>query len=112
MRPPRSRCTSDEVWEKVVQNRFLLSLAAALIALALSACGDRESADDRATPVAANAAPPAPVADTAAPSDIQQWAAQQTGAASPHAHSPAAASTAVSAVVSAALLPPVIHEAE
>lgn len=111
MRPPRSRCTSDEVWEKVVQNRFLLSLAAALIALAFSACGDRESADERATPVAANAAPRAPVADTAAPSDIQQWAAQQTGAASPHAHSPAA-SAAASAVVSAALLPPVIHEAE
>ena len=83
--------------------RYLLPLCAALI---VSACGDH---DEPAAPTTA-AAPVTPIPGT---SDVQQWAAQQTGSVAPGSVAPTfLPASSASAPVKDALLPPVIHEVE
>lgn len=86
--------------------RYLLPLCAALI---VSACGDH---DEPAAPTTAAA----PVTNIPGTSDVQQWAAQQTGSVAPSSLPTSLATSlpasSASAPVKDALLPPVIHEVE
>jgi hypothetical protein len=94
-----------------VFNRLPAALCVALILSGfLSACEDHDN--DAASHPSAVAKAITATALAPATSDVQQWAAQQTGAQSPARLAPANTSAHALAAPSDALMPPVIHDVE
>lgn len=89
--------------------RFLVTLCVVpILSGSLSACDHAVDTAPREAALAQTVAPATPLAP--APSEVQQWAAQQTGAPAHLARTDTPAQPSEAA--SDALLPPVIHEVE